>query len=116
MIRLIKPIYYLLFLYLFILTGCQNESKVFVGEWQDAREPGNKWEITKSGSTFIGKRVSGEDTYKYESEEWSFEIGDGGFPTLKPNLESGSTVIFQPKQNRILRSPPGRTYIKVVKE
>ena len=116
MLRIIKPIHCFLFLSLLILSGCETESKVFVGEWQDAREPGSKWEITKSGSTFKGKRISGEDTYKYDTEEWSFEIGAGGFPSLQPKMEGGSSLIFQPKQNRILRSPPGRTYVKVVKE
>jgi len=115
MIRLLKPIHYFFFLSLFILSGCESESKVFVGEWQDSRSPTIKWQITKSGSTFTGKRISGEDTYKYDSEQWSFEIGDGGFPMLKPKNEGGSTLIFQPKQNRILRSPPGRTYVKVIK-
>jgi len=114
--RSIKPIQFLLFLITCFIFGCQSESKIFIGQWVDSRESNNIWEITKSGSTFIGKRISGEDYYKYDSEEWSFEIGQHGFPTLNPKTDNGSTIIYQAKQNRILRSPPGRTYIKVVKE
>jgi len=116
MIQFLQPIYYFLFLSLCLLSGCQSESHVFVGEWQDSRAPENKWEITKNGSSLQGRRISGADTYEYDSEEWSFEIGAGGFPTLTPLSDGGSTLIFQAKQNRVLRSPPGRTYVKVVKE
>jgi len=98
------------------LFSCESESKVFIGEWQDSRSPENVWEIKKEGSLFKGRRISGKDFYKYESEEWSFEIGEGGFPTLIPKTEGGSTITFQAKQNRFLRNPPGRTYVKVVKE
>jgi|GEM_PF-5581378 len=96
-------------------TSCESESKVFVGEWQDSRESVNKWTITKSGSKFKGVRTGAEDYYKYDSEEWTYELGESGFPTLVPSTEEGSTIIFQPKQNRILRSPPGRAYVKVEK-
>lgn len=114
--RSIKPIYFIFSLLLMMLCACQSESKVFEGEWVDSREPASVWSISKRGSKFIGKRISGEDFYDYEREEWSFEIGEGGFPTLKPINKEGSTVIFQAKQNRILRSPPGRTYVKSSKE
>ena len=103
------------FFFLCFLTNCENESKVFLGEWQDARSPENVWKVTKSGSTFKGVRVSGEDFYKYDSEEWKFEVNELGFPTLVPTTEGGSTLMFQLKQNRVLRSPPGRAYVKVVK-
>ncbi len=98
------------------LCSCTSESDVFLGEWQDAREPGNVWSISKSGSSFSGKRVSGSDFYKYDSEEWNFELGEGGYPSLVPAKEGGSTLVFQPNQNRVLRNPPGRVYIKVIKE
>lgn len=103
------------FAFLFIcLSSCESESKAFIGEWQDVREPLNKWSISKKGDVFVGKRISGEDLYEYDSEEWSFE--ESRFPTLNPVKEGGSTLIYQPKQNRILRNPPGRAYVKVEKE
>jgi len=98
------------------LLSCTSESAVFLGEWQDAREPGNVWSITKQGSKFLGKRVSGSDFHKYESEEWIFEIGEAGFPTLVPVSEKGSTLTYQVKENRILRNPPGRLYVKKAKD
>jgi len=103
-------------LFIWALASCTNESKVFIGEWQDAREPLNKWSISKDGNTFKGARTGAKDFYKYDSEEWTYEIGEGGFPTLSPVTEGGSTIIYQPKQNRILRNPPGRAYVKVEKE
>lgn len=115
MIQSTKPIQYLLFTFLLFCLSCQGESKVFIGEWEDSRDTKIRWKISKNGSTFIGERLTGQDTYKYDTEEWAYEIGEGGFPTLKPKKEGGSTLIFQPKQNRILRTPPGRTYVKVVK-
>ena len=99
----------------FILFACGNESKVFVGEWQDARTPENVWKITKSGSTFTGKRLSGDDFYKYDTEQWTFEMGQAGHPTLVPVKEGGSTLMYQAQQNRFLRNPPGRAYVKVIK-
>ncbi len=99
------------------LFSCEKESAVFIGQWQDSRTPENVWEITQEGSVFKGKRISGVDFYKYDAEEWTFEIGRTGAPTLVPvNEDEGSRLMFQIKQNRILRSPPGRTYIKIIKE
>lgn len=112
-----KYLSFLSFVFLFItFSSCESESKAFIGEWQDAREPLNKWSISKKGSVFIGNRVSGDDFYKYDTEEWHYELGQGEFPTLTPVKEGGSTLIFQAKENRILRNPPGRAYVKVKKE
>lgn len=107
-------------LFCFVFAGfffsCGNESDVFLGEWQDSRTPENVWEIKQEGSVFKGKRISGDDFYKYESEEWTFEIGRAGAPTLVPVNEGGSTLMFQAKENRFLRHPPGRSYVKIIKE
>ena len=61
-----------------LFCSCQNESKVFVGQWQDERSPENVWEIKKSGSTFTGTRISGDDFYKYDTEQWKFELRSNG--------------------------------------
>lgn len=106
----------LCFFFVCLLFSCTKESDIFLGEWQDSRAPENVWEITQKGSVFIGKRISGDDFYKYNSEEWNFEIGRTGAPTLVPVNDEGSTLMFQARENRILRNPPGRTYVKIKKE
>lgn len=98
-----------------LLTSCEREEDVFLGKWQDARTPENVWEIKKEGSVFKGTRISGDDFYKYDTEEWTFEIGRAGAPTLVPVNEGGSRLMFQAKENRFLRHPPGRSYVKVIK-
>jgi len=95
MIQSTKSIHFLFFILLLFLFSCHSESKVFVGEWEDARDSTISWKISKSGSSFTGERLTGQDTYNYDTEEWTFEIGQG--------------------ENRILRTPPGRTYVKIVK-
>lgn len=107
----------LLFLVILCLfCSCQNESKVFVGQWQDERSPENVWEIKKSGSTFTGTRISGDDFYKYDTEQWKFELRSNGDPMLLPmNEDGGSSLRFQAEHNRFIRNPPGRTYVKVTK-
>ena len=99
-----------------LLFSCAKESDIFLGEWQDSRTPENVWEINRKGSVFTGKRISGDDFYKYDSEEWTFQIGRTGAPTLVPVDEKGSTLMFQARENRILRNPPGRTYVKIIKD
>ncbi len=112
--NLTLPFICLIFLCLFF--SCSKESDIFLGEWKDARTPENVWEIKQKGSVFVGKRISGDDFYKYDSEEWTFEIGRTGAPTLVPTTKNGSTLMFQARENRILRNPPGRTYVKIKKD
>ena len=107
---------FLCFVFLCFFFSCSKESDVFLGEWQDTRTPENVWEIKQNGSVFTGKRISGDDFYKYDTEEWNFEIGRTGAPTLVPVNENGSRLMFQARENRILRNPPGRTYVKIIKD
>lgn len=98
------------------LTSCADEGVVFIGEWQDARTPENVWKIKKEGSVYKGIRLSGTDAYEYDTEEWTFQIGQAGHPTLVPVNDGGSRIMFQAQQNRMLRNPPGRAYVKIIKE
>lgn len=90
------------------------DGTVFVGEWEETRNPEHVWRIEQgSFGTYTGTRIGAtEEVYKNETETWKV-VDENGILKLVSKVEGGTTISFIKNRNgqaNLLRHPPGKTY------
>lgn len=112
-IKLFLPVLFYSFLF-----SCSSEADVFQGTWVDKKNPDNVWTIKKKGRKFVGTRVSGTDSFSFESETWEkgsegkFKDPNKHILVLNPLNEKGTKVTYIKSKDMILRLPPGVSYVR----